>query len=167
MLLSAKVKVAIVGLVVAGGALTAAALGPAGLAVGQSSPPTVGQSSSPVQANVAVDSPARLVARGAGVDVTVTVTCSSPLPTSGNVSISLTENVGNYQATGGPMQASFDCTGAAQNVEVLVVANPGGKAFVKGTVTAQVSMSACEVINAASVGACASTGAEQTIRIRE
>lgn len=159
MLFSVKVKVAVVGLVVAGGAAAALALGPAGLAVGQSS--------QPVQLQVAVNSPATLVARGAGVDVSVTITCSGPSATSGNVSINLTENVGANVATGSTAgnSAAFDCTGRAQNVEVLDIANLGGKAFVQGSAVAQVTVSACEV-NAGTVGACTSTGPQATIKVR-
>jgi hypothetical protein len=171
MLLSVKVKVAVVGLVIAGGAAAALALGPAGLAVGQSSPPTVGQGSQPVQVQVAVGSSASLVAKGAGVDVSVTVTCSAPVPAFWNVSVNLTEKVGTDLATGsssgvsgGPtFPASVACTGTAQNAEGLVIANPGGKAFVNGRVVAQVSVSACE--NYAG-GPCAGQSVSPTIKIR-
>lgn len=151
MLFPVKVRAALVGLVVAGGAAAALALGPAGLAVGQSSPPTVGQSSTPNQLKVAVNSPATLVARGVGVDVSVTVTCSGPLPSAWNVSIYLTEEVGTALATGssfgtfGPTLGSINCTGRPQHAEVLVIANPGNKAFVAGTAEAQIGVSACEI----------------------
>jgi hypothetical protein len=172
MLFPVKVKVALVGLVVAGGAAAALALGPAVLAVGQSSPPTVGQSSSPVQLQVTVNSPARLVAGGAGVDVSITVTCSGPVPAGWNVSINLSEQVGTDLATGSSFGASgatfpgpVNCTGAAQNADVLVIANPGGKAFVKGSATAQVAVSACET-NAYN-GECVGAQPEATIKVRK
>lgn len=172
MLFPVKVKVALVGLVVAGGAAAALALGPAGLAVGQSSPPTVGQSSQPVQVRVAVNSPATLVATGAGVNVSITVTCSGPVPTSWNVlSVVLTQKVGKELATGSNGGASggptfpgpVDCTGRPQRVEGLVIAFPGGKAFVSGSVTAQVSVTACE--NYAG-GPCTGQEVQPTIEIR-
>jgi hypothetical protein len=172
MLLSVKVKMAVVGLVVAGGAAAALALGPAGLAVGQSSPPTVGQSSQPVQVQVAVNSSAMLVAGGAGVDVSIKVTCSGPVATSWNVSVNLTEKVGADLATGSSFgvsggstfAGSTACTGSAQNAVGLVIANPGGKAFVNGSATAQVSVTACETN--ASNGACGSQFVQPTIKIR-
>ncbi len=161
MLFPAKVKVAVVGLVVAGGAAAAVGLGPAGLAVGQSSAPTVGQSSPPIQVQVAVNSPATLVARGAGVDVNTTVTCSGQFVISGSVSITVTEKVGKDFATGYG-ETGFDCTGTAQNVEVLAIAEPGGKAFDEGSATAQASISACAVN-----GPCGGQEVQPTIKIKK
>ncbi len=139
MLFPTKVKVALVGLVVAGGAAAAVALGPAG--------PAVGQSSQPISVQVAVNSPATLVASGAGVDVFVTATCSGTLSISANV----TEKVGRYSATGYGT-AAFNCTGTAQRVKVLAIANGGGKAFVEGSATTQVTAG--------------SAGAQRTVTIR-
>jgi hypothetical protein len=164
MLLPKKVKVFLVGLVVAAGAAAAMALGPAGLAVGQSSPPTVGQSSSPIQLRLAVNSHATLVANGAGVDVSVTASCSGPFTVSGSVTINdLTESVGKLLAEGaGDGPTGFDCQGGtAQTIEVLVIAYPAVKAFDQGSAIAQVFVSACEVN-----GPCASQGLQPTIRIK-
>jgi hypothetical protein len=161
MLFPAKFKVALVGLVVAGGAAAAIALGPAGLAVGQSSAPTVGQSSQPIQVQLVVNSPARLVARGAGVDVSATVSCSGQFVISGSVTVNVTEKVGKNLATGYG-ETGFDCMGGtAQNVEVLAIANPGGKAFVKGSAIVQATMSACAVN-----GPCGGQSVQPTIKIR-
>jgi hypothetical protein len=167
MLLTKKVKVSLVGLVVAGGAATAIALGP-GLAVGQSSPPTVGQSSPPIQLQVAVHSPATLVANGAGVDVSVTASCSGPDVVSGTVAVvGLTEQVGQLLATGAPpdfppgYSKTIDCTGRAQTVELLEIANPAVKAFDKGSAVPQVVFDACDVN-----GPCATQAVEPTIRVK-
>lgn len=163
MLFPAKVKVSLVGLVVAGGAVVAAALGPAGLAVGQSSPPTVGQSSPTIQEQIQVSSPGTLVARGAGVDVSVTASCSGLFVTSGTVSVGLTEAVkkGIANGFGG---ATIDCTGASQTIEVLVLGE-SGKAFRKGTALVNANIDACTV----DLSFCASTPIqpEPTITIKK
>jgi hypothetical protein len=169
MLLPKRVKVSLVALVVAGGAVAAAALGPAGLAVGQSSPPTVGQSSPPLELQLAVKSPATLVANGAGVDVPVTASCSGQFAVSGSVSIiDLTEHVGNLLASGASPPSysastgAFDCAaGTEQTIELLVIAYPAVKAFDRGSAVAQVILGACEVN-----GPCASQTLEPTIKIK-
>jgi hypothetical protein len=143
MLFPAKVRMSLVGLVVAGGAVAAAALGPAGPAVGQSSPPTVGQSSQPIQEQIQVSSAGTLVARGAGVDVSATVSCSGLNVVSGNVSIGLTEAVKNGIANGFGY-TTINCTGAAQTVQVLVIGE-SGKAFRKGSALANAYINACTV----------------------
>ncbi len=155
MLLSKRIKVSLVGLVVAGGAAAALALGPAGTAVGQSSPP--------LQLQIAVRSPATLVANGAGVDVFVTARCSGPYAVSGSVAIfGLTERVGKYLAIGsGNAGTAFDCKpGRAQTVELLVIADAAVKAFDEGSAIPQVTVSACAVN-----GPCATQGLEPTIKI--
>jgi hypothetical protein len=161
MLFSAKVKVSLVGLVVAGGAAAAIALGPAGMAVGQSSPPTVGQSSPPIQAQIQVNSRATLVAKGAGVDVSVTASCSGPEVESGTISVILTEAVKKAVATGYG-GAGIDCTGTTQTTEILVIAQ-SGKAFTKGTATANANITACTV----DLSFCANTPIEATITIKK
>jgi len=116
----------------------AVAVGPAGSAVGQSSPP--------LQASIQVSSPATLVARGAGVDVLVTIQCSAG--TLGNINLNLTERVGSDVATGFGGASGVDCTNATQTLQLLVT--PGGgfgntnnKAFKRGTAIAQASIEAC------------------------
>jgi hypothetical protein len=135
MLFPAKVKMALVGLVVAGGAAAAALLGPAGTAVGQSSPP--------IQTQIQVNSPGTLVAKGAGVDVSVTASCSGQFVESGNIGISLTEAIGKNLATGSG-SAGIDCTGTTQTITVVVVAQ-SGHAFAKGSAIASANISACTV----------------------
>lgn len=161
MLFPAKVRVSLVGLVVAGGAAAAVALGAAGPAVGQSSPPTVGQSSPPIQLQLQVGSSGTLVANGAGVHVSVTASCSGPLVVSGTISVSLTQAVKNGVATGYG-DAGIDCTGTAQTTEILVIAE-SGKAFTKGTVVASASIGACTV----NLSSCANTPVGRTITIKK
>jgi hypothetical protein len=147
-----KVRVALAGLVVAGGAAAAAALGPAGPAVGQSSPP--------IQLQIQVNSPATLVARGAGADVSVTATCSGNLVDSASIFVGLTEAVGKNLATGSG-SALVDCTGTTQAVNVVVVAQ-SGSAFRKGSAQVNATIFACTVDSSA----CGSQQAEPTIKIR-
>jgi hypothetical protein len=141
MLVSARIKMAVVGLVVASGGAAAALLGPAG--------PAVGQSSQPVQAEIQVNSPATLVAKGAGVDVSVTTNCSGPSGTTASVSLNLTERVGSEVAVG-IGGTTVGCTGTSQTNVVLVTPTFGGfpsvtagKAFKRGTAIAQANITAC------------------------
>lgn len=142
MLFPAKTRVGLVGLVVAGGAAAAIALGPAGSAVGQAS--------QPVQVQLAVNSPATLVAKGASVDVSVTAGCSAnaapPL-----LVVEIVENVNGNIALGYG-EAAPPCTGASQTFDLLVTAgdtSPNGTSvgpsapYAKGVAIANASISAC------------------------
>jgi hypothetical protein len=110
MLFRTKARMSLVGIVVAGGAAAAAALGPAGPAVGQSSPP--------VQAQIQVNSPATLAASGTSVNVSVTASCTGEDSTS--IQVTLTEAVNGDIATGFG-NGTVDCTGTSQTVEVPVI----------------------------------------------
>lgn len=164
MFLPAKAKVVLAGLPVACGAAAAAVLGPAGPAVGQSSPP--------IQVQIQVNSPATLVAQGAGVNVSVTASCSGLRVTSGFVVVGLTERVGSDIAYGYSGEPTIDCTGASQTFEVLVIAGntgPSGlpegpsKAFAKGVAIANANVNACTPDGRS----CASQQVEPTIKIRK
>lgn len=141
MLLTGSVKTTLAAIAVAGGAVAALALGPVVAAVGQSSPPTVGQSSQPISAQISVDSPANLVAKGAGVDVSVVASCAGTDVQPGSISVGLTEAVGKKIAAGSG-GGTINCTGASQTVDVLVVAEPG-KAFEKGKAIATAQVGVC------------------------
>jgi hypothetical protein len=129
MLFPVKVKVAVAVLAVASGGAMAALLGPAG--------PAVGQSSQPIQAQVQASSPATLVARGAGADVTVTASCSGATVEVGQVSVSITER--DATASG---FTTVDCTGTNQTVQVVVTPLVG-KVLKKGTAIASAFINAC------------------------
>lgn len=149
MLFPVKLKVALVGLVVAGGAAAALALGPAGLAEGQSAAP----STSPVQAQVTATSPATLVPGGAEVDVTVTASCSGPDIDSAAVQVTVTENV-NGDLANGFGSATVNCTGTSQTADIVVVAytsSPDGapttapfQNFTRGRAIADTAIEACD-----------------------
>lgn len=151
MFLSGKVRVSLVSLVVAGGAVAAVTLGTAGPAVGQSSPP--------IQLQIQVNSPATLVAKGAGVNVSITASCSGQVVEPASISVELTEAVKKDLAIGSGA-TTIDCTGATQTIEVLVVAE-SGKAFKKGAAIADANFSACTV----GYSYCADQQVEPTIEI--
>ncbi|MGH3304595.1 MAG: hypothetical protein ACRDOK_23540 [Streptosporangiaceae bacterium] len=89
------------GFAVAGGAAIAVAIG-AG--------PAEGQTSAPIQTQLQVNSPGTLVAKGAGVNVSVTASCSGLNVPSASMGIGLTEALGKNLATGFG-SATIDCTG--------------------------------------------------------
>jgi hypothetical protein len=162
MQLRTKVRAGVAGFTVAGGAAAAALLGPAG--------PAVGQSSQPVQAQIEVDSPATLLAKGAGVNVLVTSECSGPAGSTASVFVSLTERAGSGVATGSGF-TTIGCTGTNQTVLVVVtagtaIAGPGGpsgsEAFKKGTAVADGQISACT----ADFSFCANQQVEPTITLK-
>jgi len=140
--------VALAGLAVAAGGAVAALLGPAG--------PAVGQSSQPIQENIQLSSPATLVARGAGADVTVTVNCSGPLVESGNVSVSLIEK--NAASAAGSTTVS--CTGTNQTIQVLAAAQVG-RALKKGTAIANATINVCTT----DFNFCANQSAQMTVQV--
>jgi hypothetical protein len=125
-----KVKAALAGLAITGGAAVAA-LATASPAVGFFSPPLL--------LEIHVNSPATLVAKGASADVNLQVECAGAQ--TAYVDVSLTERAGSQIATGfGYTQ--IGCTNANQTVHVLVTAQPG-KAFKKGTAVAHAFIDAC------------------------
>jgi hypothetical protein len=139
-----RLKAALVGVVVTAGAAATALLGPAGAAVGQAS--------QPVQVQIQVNSPATLVAKGAGADVLVTASCSGTAGASASIFVNLTEHVENTITSGNGF-GTVGCTGTSQTVQVLVIAGAnspagpgfptGSKAFKKGTAVANAQIEAC------------------------
>ncbi len=126
-----KVKAALAALAIAGGAAVAAV---------SSASPALGFFSPPLLLEIHVNSPATLVAKGAGVNVIVQVECSGA--STASVSVSLTQRAGSEIASGFGSTQVGCTTNANQNVLVLVTAQPG-KAFKKGTAVADGSIFAC------------------------
>lgn len=126
---SKKVRFAAASVVIAAGG-TLAALGPASPAVAFFSPPLF--------LDVAVDSPATLVARGAAVDVPVEVTCTS---NQASVVVTLTEAVGGHAVATGSGFATVGCTNARERILVTVTAVD--TPFRKGTAFAAASVNGC------------------------
>jgi hypothetical protein len=143
-----RTKKALAAVVIAGGAALAA-VATAGPAVAFFSPPLL--------LTIHVDSPASLVAKGAGANVTVQIECAG-VSGSAYVSVSLTERSGSQIAQGfGSTQVG--CTGQNEIVVVPVTAQPG-KVFKKGTAIADGSIFGC------STRVCGSEEDRTTISLR-
>ena len=104
-----------------------------------SAAPALGFFSPPLLLQIHVNTPATLVAKGAGADVTVQIQCAGAQ--TATVSVSLTERSGSQVATGSG-SALVGCTNQNQTVLVPVTA-PSGKVFKKGTAIANGVISAC------------------------
>lgn len=125
-----RTKKALAAAVVASGAAVAA-VGPASPAVAFFSPPLL--------LTIHNVSPAHLVARGAGANVTLSIECAGARKAS--VTVSLTETVMKKIATGSG-SAQVGCTRSTETILVEVTAHHG-KAFAKGTAIASSVISAC------------------------
>lgn len=127
-----------------------------GLAATLPASPAVAYFSPPLFLDVVVQSPAHLVARGAGVDVPVEVTCNPGVLAS--ISLRVTQNVKGRVATGYGY-ATVGCTGAHQRVLMTAVAD-GTRAFTTGRALGAATIYGCvpEV--------CGSEQDERTIRLR-
>ena len=123
-------KKALAGLAIAGGAAIAA-VGPAAPALGFFSPPLLLQ--------IHVNTPATLIAKGAGANVTVQIQCAGAQ--TATVNVSLTERSGSQIASGSG-STLVGCTNQNQTVLVHVTAQPG-RVFKKGTGIADGFISAC------------------------
>jgi hypothetical protein len=104
-----------------------ALLGAGGIGVGTDSGAAFAQPS------MTILSPAHLVARGAGVNVSVTIVCDSP--DLGSIQIALSQRSAN-QVTQGTAFFGLECTSSSETVTVSVPANPGLRPFVQGTALA-------------------------------
>ncbi|MGE5286264.1 MAG: hypothetical protein ACM3ML_03480 [Micromonosporaceae bacterium] len=124
-----------------GRASVAAAAIAAGAAIAAIVPasPAVGFFSPPLLLEIHVNSPGTLVAKGAGVNVPLTIECAGA--STASVNVSLTERVGSATAQGSAF-IEVGCTNSNQNITVLVTAS-GAKAFKKGTAIADASIFAC------------------------
>jgi hypothetical protein len=130
MKLRRKVAVAITVALLTAGSLTL--LAPAG--------PAVAFFSGGLFLEIQVEEPARLVARGAAVDVPLEVTCNATEPVL--VSVTVTQRVGRGVAVGSGF-ASFGCTGSGQDVTVRVTASPAGSAFTRGRAVVDAEVFGC------------------------
>jgi hypothetical protein len=125
-----RTKTALAAIAIAGGAV---------LATGSLATPAVAFFSPPLLLQISVQSPATLVARGAGANVTLKVECAGTRTAFAEVV--LTERVGKQIAQGFG-STEIGCTGQTQTVLIEVVAQPG-KAFAKGSAIADGFISAC------------------------
>ena len=102
--------------------------------------PAVAFSSGGLFLDVQVEEPAHLVARGAGVDVPLEITCNARGTV--DVYVTVTQRVSKGVASGFGY-ANFGCTGGGQDVTVRVSADPAGKAFIRGNALIDAQIYGC------------------------
>jgi hypothetical protein len=134
----------------------AAILAGASFALFAPSGPAVAFSSGGLFLDVQVESPARLVSRGAAVDVTLEVTCNSPF--GADVFVNVTQKAGSGVAQGFGFE-SVGCTGSGEQVVIRVQAS-GGKTFKQGTAVASAEIFGCNNVT------CGSETDSEVIEIR-
>lgn len=124
-----KTKVAVIGVALSGS--VAVALSTAS--------PALAFLSGGLHLQAAASSPATLLARGAAMDVPVSVECNAIQPAF--VDVNVTQRLGSEIATGFG-SAQVGCTGGRQDVLIRVTAN-SGKAFAKRDAVATAVISGC------------------------
>ena len=140
-------KVAVIGAALAGAVAVALA----------TASPALAFLSGGLHLEAAAQSPATLLARGAALDVPVSVDCNATQNTFVNVGV--TERVGSQTATGsGSVQAA--CNGGHQRLLIRVTA-ASGKAFAKGTAVANANIFGCNNTT------CGSESSSATIQIQK
>jgi hypothetical protein len=127
-----------------------------GLAATLPASPAVAYFSPPLFLDVVVESPGRLIAGGAGVQVPVEVTCNAGVVA--EVDIRVTQNVNGRLAEGVGF-AIVGCTGMHQQVLLTAVAS-GNRAFATGRALAAASVFGC------TTGVCGFERDQRTIRLR-
>ena len=125
-----KTKVAVIGAALAGA--VAVALSTAS--------PALAFFSGGLRLDVAAQSPATLVTRGAAIDVPVSVGCTATEP-GATVNVTVTQRVGSQIATGF-RSAQVGCTGQDQVIVITVTAS-SGKAFAKHDAVATADIFGC------------------------
>jgi hypothetical protein len=141
-------------------AATVAILAGASFALFAPSGPAVAFSSGGLFLDVQVESPARLVSRGAAVDVTLEVTCNAA-PGTAFVQVTVTQRSGSGVAQGFGFE-DVGCTGSGEQVVIRVQAS-GGKAFKQGTAVASAEIFGCT----ADFSTCGSETDSETIDINK
>jgi hypothetical protein len=116
------------------------------LALFATSGPAVAFFSGGLFLDVQVESPARLVARGAAVDVPLEVTCNAT--GTAFVFVAVTQKAGSGVAEG-IGSASIGCTGSGQQITVRAQAD-GGKTFKQGTAVATAFVDGCNNVTCGS-----------------
>jgi hypothetical protein len=106
------------------------------------------------------ESPARLVARGAAVDVTVEYSCTADRMFIG---LGVSERVGQAVASGWA-GVSVPCDGGTHRTVVRVPADGGGPAFARGTATVNTFVDGCRTRDEQTI--CGSDQFVDTIRVR-
>jgi hypothetical protein len=139
-------------------ALTVALLAAGSFALLAPAGPAVAFSSGGVFLDVQVEEPAHLVARGAGVDVPLEITCGGVRGTV-FVFVTVTQRVSKGVAFGDG-SGEFACTGGGQDVTVRVTADPSGKAFIRANAVIEAEIFGC------GTRICGSETDSETVRLR-
>jgi hypothetical protein len=105
---------------------------------------------------VQVESPARMVSRGAAVDVTLEVTCNSPF--GADVFVTVTQRSGSGVAQGFGSE-TVGCTGSGEQITIRAQAF-GGKPFKQGTAVVSAEIFGCNNVT------CGSETDSEVIEIR-
>jgi hypothetical protein len=107
--------------------------------------------------DVQVESPARLVAKGAAVDVPLEVTCNA----AGNVflEVSVTERSGSSVAEGFAF-LQVPCAGSGQHVVARVSPSVDGKVFKQGSAVVNAEVSGCRA------GVCGNESDSEVVDVR-
>jgi hypothetical protein len=116
------------------------------LALFATSGPAVAFFSGGLFLDVQVESPARLLARGAAVDVPLEVTCNATGPV--DVFVSVSQKAGSGVAQGFGF-TSVGCTGSGQQVTVRAQAS-GAKTFKQGPAVASAEVFGCNNVTCGS-----------------
>lgn len=100
------------------------------------------------ESTLTLDRTAKLAGEGAGINVSVKVSCDPPAQSEGgqgfeSVFVQVTQAVGDAIASGGGNLERFDCDGTEQILDVLVTADPNSRPFRKGVAVAKATLSAC------------------------
>jgi hypothetical protein len=98
--------------------------------------------------DVQVESPARLVARGAAVDVPLEVTCNAISNNPAFVQLTVAQHAGSGVAQGFG-RTDVGCTGSGQQI-VIRVQGYGAKAFKQGTAVATAEIFGCNNVTCGS-----------------
>jgi hypothetical protein len=109
------------------------------LALSATSGPAVAFFSGGLFLDVQVESPARLLARGAAIEVPLEVTCSGT--GTADVFVRVSQRSGSGVAEGFGFE-QVPCSGAGERITVVVQAT-GGKTFKKGTAVVTAEVSGC------------------------
>ncbi len=95
------------------------------------------------ESTLTLDRTATLAGRGAGVNVSVEVSCDPAGQGFKSVFVQVTQAVGDAIASGGGNVDQFDCDGTEQTLDVLVTADPNSRPFRKGVAVAKATLSVC------------------------
>lgn len=105
--------------------------------------PAVAYNSGGLSLDIAVQSPATLLANGAAVDISIEYACNTQ---STSVYVDVTQRGGGKLTASGRGYVTVGCTGGKARTTVSVPANGGGQVFVKGEAFVTASINGCSAV---------------------